>query len=278
MSEEQVAEVSQEVAQSVEAAPVSDWRDSIPEEIRGHNSLRHISDVGALAKSYVHAQSMIGADKVAIPGKHATEEDWNEVYQKLGRPESADKYELEMRNLPEGVESDEQTLEWFKNTAFKAGLTPSQAQTLMDEYNAMTGETVSMSGADIEMRVEEAERVLRQEYGNAFEDRLSLGSAVLDEFGAEDISELQLADGTLLGDNPDVVRFLVNVGRFMNERIGEDTLAGAKTSGALDPSEAKAKLDELMAPNSPYWDPRHPERSWYVNEALKYREMMNGGS
>ena len=64
MSEEQVAEVSapemeQEVAQSVE-----DWRSSIPEEIRGHKSLDHINDVGALAKSYVHAQSMIGADKI----------------------------------------------------------------------------------------------------------------------------------------------------------------------------------------------------------------------
>ena len=44
---------------------------------------------------------MIGADKVAIPGKYATDEDWSEVYNKLGRPETADLYNLEV-NLPEG--------------------------------------------------------------------------------------------------------------------------------------------------------------------------------
>ena len=73
MSEEQVAEVSEtpEVTQSV-----ADWRDSIPEEIRGHSSLEHINDIGALAKSYVHAQQMVGADKVALPGKSATADEW----------------------------------------------------------------------------------------------------------------------------------------------------------------------------------------------------------
>ena len=81
MSEEQVTEVSAdaEVTQSV----AEDWRSTIPEEIRGHKSLEHIQDVGALAKSYVNAQSMIGADKIAIPGKHATDDDWGEVYRRL---------------------------------------------------------------------------------------------------------------------------------------------------------------------------------------------------
>ena len=104
MSEEQVAEVSAdaEVAQSV----ASDWRTSIPEEIRGHKSLEHIQDVGALAKSYVNAQSMIGADKVAIPGKHATDEDWGEVYRRLGRPDTPDGYELN-NEMPEGAQSSD---------------------------------------------------------------------------------------------------------------------------------------------------------------------------
>lgn len=274
MNEEQVAESVESADQSVESA--SDWRTSIPEEIRGHSSLSHITDVGALAKSYVHAQRMIGADKVAIPGQHATEDDWNEVYQKLGRPDSADGYDLEVRHLAEGQEADEQSLNWFKDVAFKAGLTPSQAQVLMDSYNQMSSENINSMGIDAEARVQDAEKQLRQEYGNAFDDRMALGSALLDEFGGGELSEIELADGTLLGDNPEVVKFLVSVGSFMKDKIGEDTLAGAKGSGALDPSEAKAKLDELTAPNSPYWDSRHPERQWYVNEALKYREMIYG--
>ena len=41
---------------------------------------------------------MIGQDKVVIPTKNSTEEAWNEVYDKLGRPESADKYSLNVKS------------------------------------------------------------------------------------------------------------------------------------------------------------------------------------
>ena len=44
---------------------------------------------------------MIGADKVAIPGKHATDDDWNVVYTKLGRPNEAKDYNL-AATIPEG--------------------------------------------------------------------------------------------------------------------------------------------------------------------------------
>ena len=33
-----------------------------------------------LLKSYKHAQSLVGADKIPVPNKHATDEDWNEVF------------------------------------------------------------------------------------------------------------------------------------------------------------------------------------------------------
>ena len=68
--------------------------------------------MGALAKSYVNAQSMIGADKVAIPGKHATDEDWGEVYRRLGRPDTPEGYEL-VNEVPEGVEANDNILDWF---------------------------------------------------------------------------------------------------------------------------------------------------------------------
>ena len=102
-----------------------DWRSTIPEEIRGHKSLEHITDVGALAKSYVNAQSMIGADKIAIPGKHATDDDWGEVYRRLGRPDSPEGYEL-VNEMPEGAEASDDMLNWFRNAAHEAGLTPSK--------------------------------------------------------------------------------------------------------------------------------------------------------
>ena len=70
---------------------VSDWRSGLPEDVAGDPSLADIKDVSSLAKSYVHAQRMVGRDKVSIPQEGAGEDEWNSFYDRLGRPE---KYEI----------------------------------------------------------------------------------------------------------------------------------------------------------------------------------------
>jgi hypothetical protein len=275
MSEEQVAEVVADatVAQSV----ASDWRTSVPEEIRGHKSLEHITDVGALAKSYVNAQSMIGADKLAIPGKHATDEDWSEVYRRLGRPDAPDGYEL-TNEMPEGIEQSDDMLNWFKGAAHEAGLTPSQAQKLLGGYNQFLGTQVGADEGQIQQMRETTEIELKKEYGAAYADRITNGNAAMQEFGSAELSEIELADGRLLGDHPGIIKMMVNVSEFINSKIGEDVLAGTKSSGGLAPDDARAKLSEIRAPGSPYWDQRHPEHQFYVQEGLRYQEMLNVGA
>jgi len=271
MSEEQVADVSAEVEVAQSEVSSDDWRSAIPDEIRDHKSLSHINDIGALAKSYVHAQQMIGADKVVLPSKSATQEEIDEFYTRLGRPQEPAGYNLELNNAPEGVQIDEGVIDWFKQTAFQVGMTPQQAQTMLDAYNELTAQTVNMSQTQLESRVSEVETELRREYGEAFDDKLALANGVLAEFGAQDLTEVQLADGSMLGDNPDVIRLLANLGTYITERVGEDSLEGVRTSGAMTPDDAMDKVRELTAPNTPYWDQRHPEHKWYVEEAMRYR-------
>ena len=282
MSDEQVAEVS--APAEVAPSETTDWRNDIPEEIRGHKSLETIADVGALAKSYVNAQSMIGADKVAIPGKHATDDDWNEVYKRLGRPENPEGYQLE-NNLADGVEADEQMLDWYRQTAHEIGLTPTQAQKLLDKYNGELGSRFDGNTGQADQLIAETETELRREYGQAFDDRMNNANAIMLEFGNVDnidgemmsaVSEIELADGRLLGDHPEMIKMMVNIGEFITSKIGEDSLEGVKTSNAFSPADAQAKLEELRAPSSPYWDQRHPQHQFYVDESLKYQEMVNG--
>ena len=135
-------------------------------------------------------------------------------------------------------------------------------------------DTVDEGQAD-QIRLD-TETELKREYGAAYQDRMTNGNAVLQEFGAEDITEIQLSDGRLLGDHPDMIKMMVNIGEFINNKIGEDSLEGIKTSGAMTPGDAQEKLSELIAPSSPYWDQRHPEHQFYVDEALRIREMMSG--
>ena len=126
MAEEQVADVSQgEVAPSVliddtdTTSPATDWKDQLPDDLKGHQALENISDVGVLAKTMIHAQSMVGAEKIAVPGKWATDDDWDQVWNKLGRPEDATGYELD---LGEGAEPDAEFIDSFRQAAHGAGL------------------------------------------------------------------------------------------------------------------------------------------------------------
>ena len=69
-----------------------------------------------------------------------------------------------------------------------------------------------------------------------------------------EIANIELADGRRLGDHPDVIRMIVNVGDFITNKVGEDSLEGVKTSNALGLDEINSKIAEMTAENTPYWD------------------------
>ena len=98
----------------------SSWKDSISEEYRVDPNIEKFTEIDALAKSYINATKMIGQDKVVIPNNNSTEDQWNEVYTKLGRPESADKYSLDVKS--EVVNLDEGAIKSFTENAHQLGL------------------------------------------------------------------------------------------------------------------------------------------------------------
>lgn len=277
MAEEQVAEASVEepvASPSGETDQNIDWRASLPEDLRDNQSLQTIPDVGALAKSYVNAQSMIGADKIAIPGNWATDDDWSVVYDKLGRPESPDQYDLQVNNLPEGQEADGDLVKWYADTVHDVGLTPNQAQKLFDAYNEMSTGRLDVGAVDTQAQVQAAEKELRGEYGKAFDNRLDAANKMLSQFGADGITELQLADGTHLGDNPQVVKSLIEIANFIETNMGEDTLIGDKSSVVMTPDEAQTKINEMQRQDSPYWDAKHPQHDFFVQEVARLMEYV----
>jgi len=271
---EQVAEVADTaVATSDEAAVAADWKAALPDDLREHPSIAGMQDVASLAKSMVHAQSMVGADKIAVPGKWADDEDWSQVYDKLGRPSSAEDYGLQFE-VPDGGEADPALTGWFAETAHKIGLNTKQAQQLADSYIELTG-GMGQPEVDLEAAKAEATSELRQEYGAAFDDRLGKGNNFLGEFGADGLMELRLNDGTPLMNHPAFIRTVVNAAQYIHESVSEDKLIGDKDSNVVTPGEAQKQLEEVMRPDSPYWDSRHPQHDVYVQRALSIQEMIH---
>ena len=269
---EQVAEVAETAVATSDGVVSNDWKAELPDDLREHPSIAGMQDVASLAKSMVHAQSMVGADKIAVPGKWADDEDWSQVYDKLGRPDTAAEYNLNWQ--VEDGEADPALTEWFENAAHQVGLNPKQAQALADSYIELTGKDAT-GQIDLEAAKAESTAVLQKEYGNAFDDRLNKGDNFIGEFGAEGLQDLRLEDGTPLLHNPAFVKTIVNAAQFIHESVSEDAMVGDRDSVAITPQEAQAELEQVMRPDSPYWDARHPQHAAYVDRALSIQEQIH---
>ena len=269
MSEEQVAEV----AQAETPSEGEDWRSMISEDLRGDASLQHIGSIDAMAKSYINAQKMVGADKIAIPGNWGTDEDWGLVYNKLGRPDTPEAYELELSEDASGFD------DWYRQTAHKIGLNNRQAAALAAEYEEFAQANLQprqMSDADYAAYEEQVTTQLREDLGNNWEDRLSLANDMLAEFDAPQLSEVQLSDGTLLGDNPEMIKFFVSVAEAVVDATGEDGFAGRDSRPSVSDTELQDRISQLTQQNGPYWQKEHPDHDRIVDEVFRLREVLHG--
>ena len=264
---------------SQEQASESSWRDSLPEDLKDHKALQHFGTVNDLAKSHVHAQQMIGRDKIVIPGESATPEEWRELHFKLGLPETAQDYSLDTKlGLAEGLEPDEALVGWFMDEAHKIGLNNNQTQQLLEAWNKNNSEIVSAGEEGARQSQEQSAKELRQEWGNTFDEKLSTSKSVIETFftgdNTDEFLETTLADGSRIGDNPNFIRMMAGIGDFIRSRIGEDSIKGLEGTSARNPNELQDELDKLMDLNGPYGNPKHPEHRSYVRKVEElYAEL-----
>ena len=244
----------------------SNWRDSLPDELKMDASLLKFNDVPSLAKSYVNAQRLIGADKIALPSEHATDDEWLEVYDKLGRPQDAKNYDLKYEG-----ESDDQLIGAFAETAHGLGLNNKQAQGLLEFYNKLATDSVESMTEAASQATDDGLADLKKEWGRAFDQKakqaVDASRILLDD--REVFDQVKLEDGRMLGDHPAIIKMFAKLA----EQLPEDTIKTASSEQVMTPDEAMRRVAELTAPNSPYWDKRHPQHQSYIDQALALREQ-----
>jgi hypothetical protein len=213
---------------------------------------------------------MIGKDKMVVPGANTTEEEWNDIYNKLGRPSDPNGYELKAE-LAEGEPIDEQLMSSFKETAHKHGLSPAQAQGLLDYYNSISNQSMVDMENNAVLAQEQSQRELREEWGRSYEENLNKASNVGKQFFGEDVFGLQMADGSKLGDNPALIKGLSKMASI----VSEDVFAGDKTA-ASSSANMQQQINDLTAPNGPYWNKMDPQHEATVQKVLALREIVSG--
>ena len=245
------------------------FKDLIPENFREEKSLENFNNMEDFVKSYLHAQKLVGADKIPVPNKHATEEDWNEVFKRLGAPNDPNDYKYDFKDQ----EMDQGQVQEFNKTAHRLGLLPKQAEGLIKFYNEMNVNNAASqeeAAAQAQMNVE-AE--LKKEFGPQFNKRLDQAKRLaVNSLGQDFLENTYLKDGSRLGDNLNVIKAFSDLA----DKLSEDPIIQGDGTSYMTAKDIEKEITELTQEGSAYWDKNHINHQKAVDEVLKLREMLNG--
>lgn len=222
---------------------VENWTDQLDDEIKGEASLREVGNIKDMAKMYVKGQRMVGADKIPLPGQNASDTDWSEFFNAVGKPKTSQDYPYKR---PEGVPEDTRTDDKLNDAREKAhamNWTTWQWKQYMKAEDARIIDNLKTQDASDQIESDKAHKVLDKEWGMKKEDRLHRVSAFLDEFikpnmGDEFVGEVM----DKYGRDPMFYRLMWPMVKQTLE--GEALIAELSQKA---PKEAQAELSEIMA-------------------------------
>lgn len=282
MSEENIEQVAQPESAPLETpAEVArggsghEFLSMLPEEIRNHPSLSPIKDVENLARSYVNAQKLIGADKIPMP-VNPSDEDLDRIYNRLGRPETPDGYQISA----DGNIITEDLAKDFADYSHKLRLTPEQAKGIMDYYRSSIEQTTQSSIETAEQFRQTTEEALKSEWGRAYDQKLNQAVNAAKEFSNPEIFDLQLSDGSRLGDNPEFIKTFAKIAEFRQTVTSEDTVSDSTQSNVMTPKQAQIEIDAIMNDKShAYWDRKNiVGRQQAIQRVQDLMGMIHGGA
>ena len=245
-------------------ALAENWREGLPEAIRGEKCLDSIKTIGTLAQSYVHAQHSIGGNKVVIPGENATPEEWNAFYKACGRPDAEEGYKHDTVKLPEGISLDETQLAAFRKFAFENGMSQKlyQAALAFDVQRLQQQLTAAAAAHDAEYN--ETLGKLQTEFGGNFNTVIAQCNKAMETFGLTDV----LREKGLLS-NYTIIKALAGIGK----RIGESKLKGNEAQPVS--GDPKSRLDEIKGnQDDPFYKKDHPLHQARVTEVNQLLSML----
>ncbi len=200
-----------------EKKPAGNWRDNIQDEkLRGH--AERFTTPEDLVKSHLDLRTKLSS-AIFIPGKDADEKDIQAFRKAIGVPEKPEGYEFKMPEGKEAGENDKAFQEAARQAFHKLGIPAPAAAGLNAWWNEMTS---AMQAAQVEADKQYAaqtEAALKKEWGDDYDRNHALANKALESFfekeGKEAFQTLELKDGRLLGDHPEVVKAFAKIGREM---------------------------------------------------------------
>jgi hypothetical protein len=186
---EEVAEVVEESTEN--KAFVDSMLESIEDDnIKGSKTWDTLKgkDATELAKYIMELKSFTGK-KGDIPKADASEDEWNEFYTKLGRPESIEGYDFELNSDFKELIGDE-SLPYYEGIvgtiqeqAFKMGASSEQAEAAVDSLLSLVAEQTEATNKLLEETAEKNLNALKTEWGDGFDAMANSIDAMMKNHG-----------------------------------------------------------------------------------------------
>jgi hypothetical protein len=211
--------------------PLRPYMAQLPDNLKQNKLIAESETFGDLASRFIELHGKADG-AVKIPGEGASDEEVKAYLSAVGVPDTADGYQINADNLPEGLQVTEEAMKYLKEASHELALNPKQAQGVFDKWNA---EQARREQAGVEARKKSAEdgiAALRTKWAGDYDSKLAAAKKAVNDFGeiaGVNIQEELAALGNL-DNNPAMLRIFAAIG----ERISEDSRlpgAGGREAG-----------------------------------------------
>lgn len=261
-----------------------DWKDVLPEEMRGNAVFADIKDIGALGTSFINAQSLIGQPAIRIPSENASDEDVKSFYEKvikhapnlmpkpdlndesaisaimasLGRPADAETYSIEGATLtPE-----------MKKQAHEMNLTQKQFAKM---YEKVIKPNIEAQAAN-EATTKAGRDALAKEWGYAFQGKEKDAQTVLEKTGAP-AQLIEQAKAGKLG--ADTLRWMDRLVTALGSE-GLNIIGNEGGNGRMTKAEASAQIQEMISnPKHAYWNKMDVGNASAMKDMIDLQRIAN---
>lgn len=261
-----------------------DWRQKMAEHAgagdakavaRELKRLERLNDPTAVFGMYRELDNRLnGGGLVKVPGKDAREEEVKAFHKALGVPEDPKGY-VENLKLPDGVtlgEQDKALAGDFAAFMHKAGA----PQSVMNEAMAWYFKNEEARAANVDQQ-DDANRVtgkqqLKEEFGASLDRHMNAMTTLFAYApGGSDMNNEKallnrlfagrMADGRIIGDDPDMIRFLVSIAKEVNPVA---TVVDSADGSGKGLDDEIAEIEKLMRSDRRAYDKDTKKQARYL--------------
>ena len=207
-----------------------DYLSSIPKEFRDNKAFLEHEDLSSfLKKSLSDSEKLAGFDPekvLNLPGDDTSDDDREAFYRKLGKPESADGYELDDPGFPDGLPRDEELEGHIKKWAHEANIPADALKSLVGAYNAHVGEIFKAAQDAYDKDLQEKSDALKGELKDDYNEFVLKAQRAATSLGGEEFITLLKDSG--LETHPTFLKVFGKLGDMVSD---DSALGGGVGSG-----------------------------------------------